>query len=88
MCLADDELTKAIKKGSEALARYINSGAVEELNDVRPYIDLSDEDKPKPDPDNDNDDSNTVSASARDTLGFRAGQDGLFDFGTRRDKTK
>ncbi|XP_046687865.1 LOW QUALITY PROTEIN: pre-mRNA 3' end processing protein WDR33-like [Homalodisca vitripennis] len=59
-----DDLTLAIKKGSEAFARFINSGAVEELNDVRPYMDLSDdESKPAsstPVPDNENQDSTSA----------------------------
>lgn len=60
---AEDELTIAIKKGYEAFVRYINSGAVEELNDVRPYIDFSDDDKVdiKLDADKENDNSNNVS---------------------------
>jgi len=56
---AEDELTQAIKKGYEAFARYINSGAVEELNDVRPYMDLNDGDEqPKEEADTENQDSN------------------------------
>lgn len=59
--IAGDDLTQAIKKGYEAFARYINSGAVEELNDVRPYIDLSDEDPKQPPAENESQDSNNVS---------------------------
>lgn len=58
--IAEDELSQAIKKGYLAFVRYINSGAVEELNDMRAYIDLSDE-EPKQSGNNENQDSNNVS---------------------------
>lgn len=52
--LAGSQLQEAIKGGTEALFRLINSGAIEELHDVMPHIDLrNDDDNFEPEPSED-----------------------------------
>lgn len=56
---AGSALAQAISGGTESLYRYVNSGAVEELHDVMPHYDYSD-DEVESDQDEDNEDSNQV----------------------------
>ena len=56
---AGSALAQAISGGTESLYRYVNSGAVEELHDVMPHYDYTD-DEVESDQEEENEDSNQV----------------------------